>query len=209
MPTIYGDIRSGNCYKVKLVLAQLGIEHAWRHVDILAGETRMPEFLALNPNGRIPLTVFDDGETLWESTALLHYFAEGSALLPDDRRLRALVLQWQGFEQYSHEPYIATSRYIVRYLGRPPEREAELESRRAAGYAALNVMEHHLASRAFFVGERYSIADISLYAYTHCAPEGGFELGDFPAIRAWLARVAAQQGHVTMADFDHTREAAP
>lgn len=201
MYTLHGDIHSGNCYKVKLLACLLGIEHRWRHVDILRGETRTPAFLALNPNGRIPLLERDDGTTLWESNAILNYLAEGSAWLPAERRLRAEVLQWQFFEQYSHEPYIATSRYIVRYLGSPPERQADLAARRAGGIAALGVMESHLARHDFFVGARYTIADIALYAYTHVAHEGGFPLDDYPALRAWLVRVAAQPGHVTMQQF--------
>ncbi|MCP5199011.1 MAG: glutathione S-transferase family protein [Gammaproteobacteria bacterium] len=198
MPHVYGDIHSGNCYKVKLLLTQLGIAHTWEHVDILAGATHTPEFLAMNPEGRIPLVRLDDGRLLAESNAILNYYAEGSPLLPADRYLRALVLQWQFFEQYSHEPYIATPRYIVRYLGNPPARQAELAERRPRGYAALNVMEHHLAGADFFVGGHYTIADISLYAYTHVAPEGGIALDDFPRIRAWLARIAAQPGHLPM-----------
>jgi glutathione S-transferase len=199
MPHVYGDIYSGNCYKVKLLLAQLGIAHTWEHVDILGGATHTPEFLAMNPNGRIPLVRLDDGRLLAESNAILNYFAADTALLPADRYLHALVLQWQFFEQYSHEPYIATPRYIVRYLGNPPARQQELAERRPRGYDALNVMEHHLADADFFVGGQYTIADITLYAYTHVAPEGGIALDDFPRIRAWLDRVAAQPGHVPMA----------
>ena len=198
---VYGDIHSGNCYKVKLALCLLDIEHEWTHVDILAGESRTPEFLALNPNGRIPVVVDDDDRVLTESNAILNYIAAGSPLLPPDRYGRAQVLQWQFFEQYSHEPYIATSRFIRRYLNSPPERAAELAAKRAGGDAALAVMNDHLAHRTFFVGDRYSIADISLYAYTHCADEGGFALEPYPAVRAWLARVAAQPGHVAMDEF--------
>jgi glutathione S-transferase len=183
---------------VKLLLSLLGTPHEWVHVDILKRETRTPGFLAMNPNGRIPLLEIGEGEYLAESNAILHYLADGTPLLPADRLRRAQVLQWQFFEQYSHEPYVAVARYIVRYLGRPAAQEARLQEKMAPGYAALEVMERHLAQRRFFVGERYSIADISLYGYTHVAHEGGFELGRFPAVQAWLARVASQPGHVGM-----------
>jgi len=207
MLKVYGDIYSGNCYKLKLLLTQLQLPHAWEHVDILQKQTRTPAFLAMNPNGRIPLLELDDGRHLAESNAILHYLAEGSPLLPDGRFEHAKVLQWMFFEQYSHEPYIATSRYIIRYLGRPPEQEARLLDRVAGGKAALAVMEQHLAKHAFFVGERYTIADIALYAYTHVAPEGGFELAGYPAVRAWLDRVAAQPGHAGMDEFDRALRA--
>jgi len=197
MITVYGDIYSGNCYKVKLVLARLGLEHEWIHVDILQHETRTERFLALNPNGRIPVIVAD-GKVLWESNAIINYLAEGSALLPADPFARAQVLQWQFFEQYSHEPFIATSRYIVRYLNSPPARAAELDAKRTGGIAALNVMEQHLSAHDFFVGDSATIADISLYAYTHVAPEGGFALDDYMHIKAWLQRIAADPAHVCM-----------
>lgn len=197
---VYGDIYSGNCYKVKLLLCRLGLAHDWTHVDILQGESRTPSFLALNPNGRIPVLV-DGDRVLCESNAILHYLASGSALLPTDRYRLAQVLQWQFFEQYSHEPCIATSRYIVRYLGSPPARLAELEAKRDGGYAALSVMEQHLAESDYFVGPAPTIADLSLYAYTHVADEGGFSLANFPRIRAWLERIATAPGHVTMDQF--------
>jgi glutathione S-transferase len=161
MIKIFGDIFSGNCYKIKLAACLLGIGHEWVHVDILQGESRTPEFLRLNPNGRIPVLV-DDDRVLCESNAILNYLADGSPLLPADRWLRAEVVQWQFFEQYSHEPFIATSRYIVRYLSSPPERAGELAAKRVGGTAALAVMEQHLAGRTFFVSEALSIADISL-----------------------------------------------
>ena len=201
MLEVYGDIHSGNCYKVKLLACLLRLPHRWHHVDILRGGSRTVEFLALNPNGRVPTVVLDDGHSLWESNAILHYLADGSDFLPGERRLRAEVLQWQFFEQYSHEPYIATSRYILRYLGNPPERHAELAARRAGGWSALAVMEGHLRRHDYLVGARYSIADIALYAYTHVAAEGGFALDDLPAIRAWLTRVASHPRHVTMDQF--------
>ena len=195
---VWGDIYSGNCFKVKLLLTQLQLPHEWIHVNILDKESRTPEFLAMNPNGRIPLLQTADGVYLPESNAILHYLAEGSPLLPTDRLLHAQVLQWMFFEQYSHEPYVATARYIVRYLGRPPEREAVLQQKMEPGYAALGVMESHLASRPFFVGGQYSIADIALYAYTQVADEGGFDLSRFPAIQAWLARVKSQPRYLGM-----------
>ncbi|GAA5166121.1 glutathione S-transferase family protein [Viridibacterium curvum] len=193
--TVFGDIQSGNCFKIRLVLDQLGLPYQWRHVDILNKETHTPEFLAMNPNGKIPVLVLPDGSCLAESNAILHYLAEGSTLLPTDRLLRAQVLQWMFFEQYSHEPYIATARYIVRYLGRPPAKEQALQDKMPGGHRALGVMEQHLATRQFFVGEQYCIADIALYAYTHVAPEGGFDIAAYPAVKAWLARVAAQPGY--------------
>ncbi len=195
---VYGDINSGNCYKVKLLLHHLDLPHTWVHVDILAGETRAPGFLALNPNGKIPVLECDDGRCLFESNAILNFLAQGTPYLPADPWLRAQVLQWQFFEQYSHEPYIAVARFIARYLGLPESRRAEYESRRTGGERALAVMEGQLRERDWFVGGTLTIADISLYAYTHVAGEGGFDLSHYPAIRAWLARVAAQPRHITM-----------
>ena len=198
MYTVYGDMLSGNCYKIKLLLRFLGLEHRWQHIDILAGQTHSAEFLALNPNARIPVLDLSEGIHLWESNAILNYLADGTHFLPNDRFLRSKVLQWQFFEQYSHEPYIAVARYINKYLGMPAEREAEYEAKRPGGYRALTVMEEALAKNDFFVGEQATIADISLYAYTHVAHEGGFELGRFPAINAWFARIEAISGYVTM-----------
>jgi glutathione S-transferase len=198
MLRVYGDMNSGNCFKVKLVLHQLGIEYAWTPVDILKKETRTPEFLARNPVGKIPLLQLSDDVFLPESNAILYYLAEGSTLFPTDRLERARVMQWLFFEQYNHEPSVATARYIVRYLGRPAEHEQLLQRKIAEGREALGVMERHLTSRAFFVAERYSIADIALYAYTHVAHEGGIELTPFPAIRSWIARVSSQPGYVSM-----------
>ncbi|AXQ29478.1 glutathione S-transferase family protein [Solimonas sp. K1W22B-7] len=202
MLKVYGDIYSGNCYKLKLLMTQLGLPHAWVHMDILKKETRTAEFLARNPNGRVPVLELPGGVFLPESNAILHYLAEGSPLLPRDRLEHAQVLQWMFFEQYSHEPYIATSRYIIRYLGRPPEQEARLLERVAGGRAALAVMEQHLQRHDWFVGGTYTIADIALYAYSHVAHEGGFDLAPYPALRAWLARVASQPGYAGMDEFD-------
>jgi glutathione S-transferase len=198
MLKVYGDLRSGNCYKVKLLLTQLGLPHEWLHTDIMQGETRTAAFLARNPNGKIPLLEFDDGECLAESNAILCYLAEGSPLLPAAGLGRARALQWMFFEQYSHEPYIAVARFIVRYLGRPADQELRLAEKMAPGYKALQVMEQHLASRQFFVDERYSVADIALYAYTHVANEGGFDLAGFPAVRAWLERVRSEPRYINM-----------
>lgn len=198
MLKVYGDHESGNCYKVKLLLTQLGQPFDWVNIDILKKESRTPEFLAKNPNGKIPLLEVEPGVYLAESNAILHYLAEGTAFLPNDRLQHAQVLQWLFFEQYSHEPYIATSRYIVRYLGTPPEYEKVLAEKRTPGYAALNVMQQHLATRRFFVAERYTIADIALYAYTHVANEGGFDVACYPAVTQWLERVRGEPGHVGM-----------
>lgn len=195
---IYGDIQSGNCYKLKLLCNLLALPHEWIHVDILAGETRKPAFLALNPNGKIPVLELDDGRCLWESNAILNYLARGSELLPADPFALAKVQQWQFFEQYSHEPYIAVARFIARYLGLPEERRAEYESKQAGGHRALRVMEEQLASTPFLVGKDLTTADIALYAYTHVAHEGGFDLARYTAVQAWIRRIAALPGHVGM-----------
>ena len=200
MLKVYGDAISGNCYKLKLLLTQLKAPFEWIQIDILEGQSRTPEFLARNPNGRVPVLELEDGSLLAESNAILHYLADGSDWLPADRLAHARVLQWLFFEQYSHEPYIAVARFIVLYLGNPESERERLESKRAPGYAALGVMEQHLSSFRFFVADRYTIADIALYAYTHVADEGGFDLQDYPAIRAWLDRVRAQPGYVGMLD---------
>ncbi len=193
---LYDFLESGNGYKVRLVLHRRGVPFTRVELDIVAGATRTPEFLAKNPNGRIPTLELPDGTCLAESNAILFYLADGSPLLPDDRLERAQVLQWMFFEQYSHEPNIATSRFWLHHLELTPQRRAALAEKKRAGDAALGVMETHLAARAWFVGERCTIADIALYAYTHVADEGGFDLQPFPAVRAWLARVASQPGHV-------------
>lgn len=198
MLKVYGDVDSGNCYKVKLLLHLLNVPCEWVNVDILKGETRTQEFLAMNPNGKIPALELDNGEFLSESNAILCYLSDGTEYVPADKLQRARVMQWLFFEQYSHEPNIATSRYIIRYLGRPKEREADLDARSKPGYAALDVMEQHLRTRHYFVGGRYSIADIGLYAYTHVAEEGDFDLSRFEALRSWLGRVQSHPRHVKM-----------
>ena len=197
MLRLHDNLSSGNGYKVRLLLAQLGLPFERIEYDIDRAETRTPEFLARNPNGRVPVLELDSGEFLPESNAILCYLAEGTTFLPADRLARARVLQWLFFEQYSHEPNIATLRFwITHNVEMTPERQAALPGKRTQGHAALAVMEGHLKDRAFFVGERYSIADIALYAYTHVADQGGFDLQPYPQVRAWLARVAAQPGYI-------------
>jgi glutathione S-transferase len=199
MLTLYDFMGSGNGYKVRLLLAQLDLPYTLVERDILKGETRTPEFLARNPNGRIPTLELEDGTHLWESDAILWFLAEGTPFAPGDRLERAQTLQWMFFEQYSHEPYIAVVRFYRHFLGKlTPLQELDQPERRQKGYAALGVMEQHLARHRYFVGDRYGLADIALYAYTHVAGEGGFNLDPYPHISAWLARVAAQPGHVTM-----------
>jgi glutathione S-transferase len=197
---VFGDKYSGNCYKVKLLLEQLGLPYEWTHVDILKKESRTPEFLARNPVGQIPVLQIEEGVFLPESNAILNYLAEGTDYLPADRLERAQVLRWMFFEQYKHEPTVATARYIIRYLGRPAEQEQALRKKISDAHAALAVMERHLESRRFFVAERYSIADIALYAYTHVAHEGQVDLSPYPAIRAWLGRVKSEPRHISMDD---------
>jgi glutathione S-transferase len=192
---LYDYLPSGNGYKVRLLLHQLAIPFERVEVNIVRGETRTPEFLAKNPNGRIPLLELDDGSHLAESNAILCYLADGTPFLPADRLERARVLQWMCFEQYSHEPNIATVRFWY-HTELTDERRAMLPAKRAHGEAALAVMDGHLRARRFFVGESYSVADIALYAYTHVADEGGFDLEPYPAVGAWLERVRAQPGHV-------------
>jgi len=195
---LFDNLDSGNGYKVRLLLAQLGLPYQWTDLDVDAGATRTPEFLQRNPNGRIPTLELDDGTNLAESNAILWYLGEGSRFVPSDRLGRAQALQWMFFEQYSHEPYVATPRYIAKHLPADHARRAELPARLATGRAALAVMDSHLKSRQFFVGERYSIADIALYAYTHVAHEGGHDLTPYAAVRSWLVRVAAQPGNVSI-----------
>ncbi len=196
---IHGDEQSGNCYKVRLLADLLDLPYEWVPVNILEGETRRPEFLARNPVGQIPLLELDDGRHLSESNAILHYLAADTPYWPDDRFTRAKVLQWQFFEQYSHEPYIAVARFIQHYLGLPEDRREEYASKQAGGYRALDVMEGHLADHDWFAGERCSVADISLFAYTHVAHQGGFDLSGYPAIRDWIGRVQALPGFRPMA----------
>jgi glutathione S-transferase len=193
---LYDSPVSGNCYKVRLLLAHLGIPYERRAVDVVDRLNR-PELLGgLNPALRVPTLVLDDGRPLAESGAILWYFAEGTRFVPDDRYERAQVLQWMFFEQYDHEPAIAVVRFWLAYSGRPEAFADRLEERTKAGHRALAAMERHLAGRAFFVGRGPTLADVVLYAYTHVAHEGGFDLGAYPSVRAWIDRVAAQPGHV-------------
>ncbi|MEX0965209.1 MAG: glutathione S-transferase family protein [Pseudohongiellaceae bacterium] len=200
MYKVYGDIQSGNCYKIKLLMSLLAIEHEWLHVDILAGETHTDEFKKLNPNTRIPVLVLPHGDTLTESNAILNFLADGTRFLPCDRYLRAQTLQWQFFEQYSHEPFIATARYINKYLGLPEQRRAEYAGKQEGGHKALSIMERQLKVVDYLVGESLTIADISLYAYTHVAHEGGFDLGGYASIRDWIKRVEQQENYFGMND---------
>ncbi|MEX0976701.1 MAG: glutathione S-transferase family protein [Woeseia sp.] len=199
---VWGDSRSGNCYKICLLCAELDIDFEWEEVDILAGQTRTPEFLAMNANGKIPLLRTSDGRFLAESNAILIYLADGTSLAGSDRFERASVLQWMFFEQYSHEPNIATSRFIIQYLGVPPERKAALEEKRAGGLEALAVMEQQLRKHEFMAGERFTLADIALFAYTHVADEGGFSLAAFPQIRGWIRRIESRPAFVPMPGHD-------
>ena len=193
MHTVYGKTESGNSYKVRLMLSLLEQPYRWVEVDSSRGETRTQEFLARNPNGKVPLLETEDGRYLPESNAILCYLAEGTAYLPAARWERAQVLQWLFWEQYSHEPYVAVARAILMY--QREEQYASLPEKQAKGYQALELMEKHLSERQFFVCETYTVADVSLYAYTHVAHQGGFDLGRFPALHAWLARVASQPRH--------------
>ena len=196
MLRLYDYLSSGNGYKVRLLLAQLSLACERIEVDIMEGQTRTEEFLRKNPNGRIPLLETGEGALLPESNAILVYLARGTPFLPEERLSLAQVLQWMFFEQYSHEPNIATSRFILQHTAPDDERRASLPQKKAAGHAALKVMETHLGEHEFFVGEAYTIADIALYAYTHVAGEGGFDLADYARLRAWLERVRAQPGHI-------------
>lgn len=199
MYKVYGDMLSGNCYKIKMLLTFLNIEHEWIHVDILNGETQTEAFKSINPNGKIPLLVINDGQVLAESNAILNYLAEGTEYLPRSKFERASVLQWQFFEQYSHEPYIAVARYINKYLGLPSDRMAEYESKQSGGHKALKVMEEHLTNKTYFVANKISIADISLFAYTQVAHEGGFDLAGYPNILAWIKRIQDLPDYIEMA----------
>ena len=201
MHTLYGNATSGNCWKPAMMLHARGLPFRWIEVDILKGESRTPGFLALNPNGRVPLLQLPDGRTLAESNAMLLHLGEGSTWIPSDAYLRAKMYEWLFFEQYSHEPYIATVRYWVRYAGKAEEKKQEIVERTARGYAALGVMEQALTAAPFLVGERATLADVALYAYTHVAPQGGFSLDDYPAVRRWLDRVPKVPGFVPMPFF--------
>ncbi|MDH5228633.1 MAG: glutathione S-transferase family protein [Gammaproteobacteria bacterium] len=195
---VYGDIQSGNCYKIKLLMSFLNIQHEWIAMDILQGDTEKVSFLVKNPNGKIPLLELDDGTCLSESNAILNYLAHNTIFSSSNAFEHSQILQWQFFEQYSHEPYIAVARFIEKYLGLPADRHEEYLAKQSGGHKALTVMEQHLSSNQFFVGERLTIADISLYAYTHVAGEGGFDLSQYPATNRWLDRIASTPAYVSM-----------
>jgi glutathione S-transferase len=196
MLTLYDNLDSGNGYKIRLLLAQLDRRYRRVELDITKGQTRTPEFLAKNPNGRIPTLELDSGVCLPESNAILWYLGHGSSFIPEEPLAQSQVLQWMFFEQYSHEPYVATPRFILKHLPADSPRRRELPERLERGRAALGVMEAHLKNNRFFVGDRYSIADIALYAYTHVAHEAQLDLTPFAALRAWLGRVAAQPRYI-------------
>ncbi|MEH2084161.1 MAG: glutathione S-transferase family protein [Nostoc sp.] len=195
---LYDFLPSGHGYKIRLLLTQLGMPFERIELNILKGETRTPEFLSKNPNGKIPVLEIEPGKYLAESNAILVYLSEGTEFLPYDRFLRAQVLQWLCFEQCSHEPFIATSRFWISILGKAEEYSEAIKQKRKPGYAALNLMDKHLTSQDFFVGEHYTIADIALFAYTHVADEGGFDLTQYPAIQAWIERVKTQPRYISI-----------
>ena len=202
MPILHNMQISGNCYKVRLAARQLGFPLVLKEYPLGSGKTREAEFLAKNPNGRVPLLELDDGRYLGESGAILFYLAEGTPLMPSDKWGRAQALQWMFFEQYEHEPYVAVARRWLSY-----EPKEALETKRhlvpewhAKGNAALGVMETHLAKHRWFAGDRYSIADIALYGYTHSAGEGGFDLSRYAAVRKWLERVAAEPSYISLSE---------
>ncbi|WP_072622427.1 glutathione S-transferase family protein [Spirulina major] len=200
MYRLYDFLPSGNGYKVRLLLRQLEIPFEHIEKNIIAGETRTPDFLAINANGRIPVLEVSPGQYLAESNAILYYLSQNTAFFPDDPWDQAQVMRWLFFEQYSHEPHIATSRYWLHSLNQGEKFREQLDQKRPLGYAALQVMEDHLKTHTFFVNESYSIADIALYAYTHVADEGGFDLSPFTAIQAWFARVKTQPNHCLITD---------
>jgi glutathione S-transferase len=200
MPVLHQMHISGNCYKVRLAARRLGVKLTLKDYGLHDGSTRTPEFLKLNPNGRVPLLEFEDGRLLPESGAILFHLSDGTRLQPASAWDRAQMLQWMFFEQYSHEPYIAVARFWLTYA-KPEEFEKKrhlVPEWHAKGNAALGVMETHLKTHDWFAGNACSVADIALYGYTHSAAEGGFDLSEFPAVSAWLARVAAEPGHVPL-----------
>lgn len=195
---LYDFLPSGNDYKVRLLLTQLGLPFERINVDITKGESRTPDFLQKNPNGKVPVLQLEDGRCLSESNAIMYYLSQGTPFFPQDRFEQAQVMQWLFFEQYSHEPFIATVRYWVAILGKAVEYQEAIAQRQPQGYAALQVMERQLSDHDFLLGDRYTIADIGLFAYTHVAPEGGFDLSRFPAILAWIERVKSQPRHISI-----------
>ena len=200
MYKLYDFLPSGNGYKVRLLLTQLNIPFELIELNILNGETRTSEFLAKNSNGKIPLLELAPNRFLSESNAILYYLSQGTEYFPQDKYQQAQVMQWLFFEQYSHEPNIATPRFWITELKQADKYQEQIEQKRKLGYKALDVMEQHLKSRDYFVAERYTIADIGLYAYTHVAEEGGFDLTKFSAILAWLKRIASQPNYIKITD---------
>ena len=200
MLTLYDDPISGNGYKARLILRLTGRDFQAVALDILNGETRTPEFLAINPNGKIPTLVFEDGRVLSESNAILFHFAEATSYWPVDSFARAQVMQWLFWEQYTHEPNIATSRFLRQHRELTDEVTQQLDARKAPGEAALALMENHLSARTFLVADGFTIADIALYAYTHVAEEGGFSLSGYPSIQKWITRIEAVPGFRAMGD---------
>lgn len=207
MITVYGSSPSGNCHKVRLLLGQLGVGHRWIETDSSAGATRTPEYLAKNPNGKVPMIELDDGRVLVESNAILCWLADGTPYLPDDAWQRAQALSWMFFEEYSHEPCVAVARFICGWTPADSPRRRDLPRLRERSHDALAVMERHLASHPWFTGERYGVADIALFAYTHVAPQGGVALDAYPRLRGWIGRVQATAGFVPMAAPDPAAQA--
>ena len=201
---LYDNLPSGNCYKVRLLLALLGVAYERIDINTSEGGTRTPEYLALNPNGRVPVLLTDEGGHLAESNAILVYLARDSRFLPGDPWLQAKVLQWMFFEQYSHEPFIAVVRHWIADIGLEEDYRDKIAEKRQGGYSALAVMDGRLEGNDYFVGAAYSVADISLYAYTHVAEEGGFDLEPYANVRAWIERVQAQPGHIPITQIDST-----
>lgn len=199
MIKVFGDLHSGNCYKVQLLCELLNLPYAWIEVDILQGDTHSTEFLQKNPAGKIPVVELATGEVLSESNAIINYLAANSGFYPSDALSQARIQQWQFFEQYSHEPFIAVARFIAKYLGLPEQRRGEYEAKQAGGYKALAVMEKQLQQTAFLTGTQLTTADISLFAYTHVAHEGGFDLTDYPAIKRWVRAIEQAPNFTPMA----------
>jgi len=197
MYKLFDFLPSGNCYKIRLILSQLGIEYERVNIDILSKESRTPEFLKINPNGRTPV-LYHEGKYLAESNAILWYLASNSSYLPKGNYEQALVLQWMFFEQFSHEPNIATSRYWVSILKAEEEYKEQLKAKMKLGYAALDVMEQHLKNNSYFVANQYSIADIALYAYTHVAEEGNYDLSGYIQIKEWFKKIENQKNYINI-----------
>ena len=195
---LYEFATSGNCYKLRLAMSFLEVEFERIAIDITQGESRTDKFLSINPNGRVPVLETPEGSYLPESNAALWYLSADTALMPEDKFHQAKVLQWMFFEQYSHEPFIATSRYWIHILNQKARYKNELIEKRSKGYAALDVMEQHLEKEHYFVGDKISAADIALYAYTHVAHEGGFELGKYGAINDWFTRIENIKNYVSI-----------